>query len=206
MSSKKFNNIIFTKRIIINNSKIIYFNRGDEMKAIANYISFSRIIFSLALIFVKPLSVAFYTIYIICGLSDIIDGFIARKTGTTSGLGAKLDSIADMIMIGILLFLLYPILNPKIEIIIWIILISIIRLVAMIAALKKYKTFASIHTYGNKITGMILFLFPILIPYIHTTVLIYIICVVASISAIEELIIQLTSAELQLNKQSIFKK
>jgi len=206
VSSKKFNNIIFTKRIIINNSKIIYFNRGDEMKAIANYISFSRIIFSLALIFVKPLSVAFYTIYIICGLSDIIDGFIARKTGTTSGLGAKLDSIADMIMIGILLFLLYPILNPKIEIIIWIILISIIRLVAMIAALKKYKTFASIHTYGNKITGMILFLFPILIPYIHTTVLIYIICVVASISAIEELIIQLTSAELQLNKQSIFKK
>lgn len=174
------------------------------MKAIPNCISFSRMIFSLALIFVKPLSVAFYTIYIICGFSDIIDGFIARKTRTTSRLGAKLDSIADMIMIGILLFLLYPIINPKIEIIIWVILIGIIRLVAMIVALKKYKTFASIHTYGNKITGMILFLFPIVIPYIHTTVLMYIICVVANISAIEELIIQLTSGELQLNKQSIF--
>jgi len=184
--------------------KIICFNRGDEMKAIPNCISFSRMIFSLALIFVKPLSVAFYTIYIICGFSDIIDGFIARKTRTTSRLGAKLDSIADMIMIGILLFLLYPIINPKIEIIIWVILIGIIRLVAMIVALKKYKTFASIHTYGNKITGMILFLFPIVIPYIHTTVLMYIICVVANISAIEELIIQLTSGELQLNKQSIF--
>jgi len=183
-----------------------FFYRGDEMKEIPNCISFSRIIFSLALIFVKPLSMAFYTIYIICGFSDIIDGFIARKTGTTSRLGAKLDSIADMIMIGILLFLLYPIINPKIEIIIWVILIGIIRLVAMIVALKKYKTFASIHTYGNKITGMILFLFPILIPYIHTTVLIYIICVVASVSAIEELIIQLTSGQLQLNKQSIFNK
>lgn len=176
------------------------------MKVIPNCISVIRIIFSLVLIFVKPLSVAFYAIYIICGLSDIVDGFIARKTGTTSILGAKLDSIADIIMIGILLFLLYPIINPKIEIIIWVILIAIIRLIAMIVALKKYKTFASIHTYGNKITGMILFLFPILIPYIHTTVLIYIICVMASISAIEELIIQLTSSELQLDKQSIFKK
>ena len=103
-------------------------------------------------------------------------------------------------------FLLYTIINPKIEIIIWVILIGIIRLVAMIVALKKYKTFASIHTYGNKITGMLLFLFPILIPYIHTTVLFYIICVVASVSAIEELIIELTSAQLQLNKQSIFNK
>jgi CDP-diacylglycerol---glycerol-3-phosphate 3-phosphatidyltransferase len=34
----------------------------------------------------------------------------------------------------------------------------------------------------------------------------YAICVVASISAIEELIIQLTSSQLQLNKQSIFVK
>jgi CDP-diacylglycerol--glycerol-3-phosphate 3-phosphatidyltransferase len=198
--------VVFTKHIIINNDNVICFSRGDEMKVIPNCISFSRIIFSLALILVKPLGTTFYTIYIICGFSDIIDGFIARKTGTTSRFGAKLDSIADMIMIGVLLFLLYPIINPKIEIIIWVILIGIIRLIAMIMALKKYKIFASIHTCGNKITGIIVFLFPILIPYIHTTVLMYIICVVASISAIEELIIQLTSDELQLNKQSIFKK
>lgn len=176
------------------------------MKVIPNCISVSRIFFSLALIQFKPLSSAFYIVYIICGFSDIIDGFIARKTSTTSTFGAKLDSIADMIMIFVLLFLLYPIINPRIEIIIWIILIGTIRLIAMIVALKKYKTFASIHTYGNKITGIILFLFPILIPYIDTTILIHIICVVASISAIEELIIQLTSYELQLNRQSIFKK
>lgn len=176
------------------------------MKVIPNFISVSRIFFSLSLILVEPLSLAFYTVYIICGFNDIIDGFIARKTGTTSVFGAKLDSIADMIMIGVLLFLLYPIINPKIEIIICVILIGTIRLIAMIVALKKYKTFASIHTYGNKITGIILFLFPILIPYIHTTILMYIICVVASISATEELIIQLTSYELQLNRQSIFKK
>ena len=176
------------------------------MKAIPNCISFSRIIFSLILIFIKPLSTAFYAIYIICGFSDMVDGFIARKTGTTSRLGEKLDSIADMIMVGVLLVVLYPIVNPAIEIVIWIISIGIIRLSSLVVALKKYKTFAILHTYGNKITGIVLFIFPLLLPYIPITVLLYIVCVVASISAIEELIIQLTSSQLQLNKQSIFVK
>ncbi|WP_129600143.1 CDP-alcohol phosphatidyltransferase family protein [Anaerophilus nitritogenes] len=162
------------------------------MKLLPNCISSSRIIFSLMLIYTNPLSFAFYLIYVICGFSDIIDGFIARKTDTTSSLGAKLDSIADMIMVGILLFLIYPIVNITSKIVIWIILIAIIRLTSIFIAMKKYKTFASIHTYGNKIAGIVLFLFPILLPYINTTVLMYIICVVASISAIEELIIQLT--------------
>ncbi|MCB2299230.1 CDP-alcohol phosphatidyltransferase family protein [Clostridium tagluense] len=176
------------------------------MKSIPNCISFSRIIFSLILIFVTPLSLAFYGIYIICGFSDIMDGFIARKTVTTSILGAKLDSMADMIMTGVLLFVLYPIVNPTTETVIWIISIAIIRLASMVIALKKYKTFASLHTYGNKITGIVLFIFPILLPYVHRTVLMYIICAVASISAIEELLIQLSSSQLNLNKQSIFEK
>ncbi|MBW9157785.1 CDP-alcohol phosphatidyltransferase family protein [Clostridium tagluense] len=176
------------------------------MKSIPNCISFSRIIFSLILIFVTPLSIAFYVIYIICGFSDIMDGFIARKTVTTSILGAKLDSMADMIMTGVLLFVLYPIVNPTTETVIWIISIAIIRLASMVIALKKYKTFASLHTYGNKITGIVLFIFPILLPYVHRNVLMYIICAVASISAIEELLIQLSSSQLNLNKQSIFEK
>ncbi|WP_298841855.1 CDP-alcohol phosphatidyltransferase family protein [Clostridium sp.] len=175
------------------------------MKSIPNYISFSRIFFSLVLILVIPLSLAFFVIYIICGLSDIMDGFIARKTLTISTLGAKLDSIADMIMIGVLLFILYPIINPSTKIINWVISIAILRLTSMAIALKKYKTFASLHTYGNKITGIVLFIFPLMLPYIHTTILLYILCAVASISAIEELFIQLTSSQLNLNKQSIFK-
>jgi len=72
--------------------------------------------------------------------------------------------------------------------------------------LKKYKTFASIHTYANKITGIVLFIFPVLMLYIDVVNLIIIICIVASISAIEELILQSTSSQLELDKKSIFKK
>ncbi len=176
------------------------------MKLIPNCISFSRIIFSLTLIFVKPLSITFYVIYFICGFSDIMDGFIARSTGTASVLGAKIDSLADMTMVGVLLIVLYPILNPAREILIWIIAIAIIRFAAMAIALKKYKTFASIHTYGNKITGIVLFMVPILLHYIFEIQLMYIICGMASLSAIEELVVQIVSKELQVNKKSIFAK
>jgi CDP-diacylglycerol--glycerol-3-phosphate 3-phosphatidyltransferase len=176
------------------------------MRLIPTFISFSRIVFSVLLIFIEPLSTAFYIIYVICGFSDIADGFIARKTGTVSSIGARIDSVADMVMAGVLLFLLYPIIKPLNEIIIWVILIAVIRLSSMAVAIKKYKTYASIHTYGNKITGIILYIFPILFPCIHTTALMYIICAAASISAVEELTIQLTSSQLQLDKKSIFIK
>lgn len=176
------------------------------MKLIPNFISFSRIIFSLILIFVKPLSIIFYVIYLICGFSDIMDGFIARSTGTASVLGAKIDSVADMAMVGVLLIVLYPIINPDRKIVIWIITIAIIRFAAMAIAIKKYKTFASIHTYGNKITGIVLFMVPILLHYIFAIELMYIICAMASLSAIEELVIQIVSSELQVNKKSIFAK
>lgn len=179
---------------------------GVEMKAIPNYISFSRIILSFILIFVKPLSITFYVIYIICGFSDIVDGYIARKTGTTSKLGAKIDSVADMTMVGVLIIVIYPIINPSQKVGIWIIAIAIIRLAAMIVAMKKYKIFASIHTYGNKMTGFVLFMFPILIHYVLSIEMIYIICVMASVSAIEELVIQVTSSELNVNKKSIFEE
>lgn len=176
------------------------------MKAIPNFISLSRIVLSLILIFVKPLGAAFYVIYIISGISDMADGFIARKTGTTSSFGEKLDSIADFIIIFVLLFIIYPIVKPTAGIIIWIVSIAIVKLASTFIAMIRYKTFAMLHTYGNKITGMVLFLFPIMISFTHTKILMYIICAIASISAFEEFIIQLTSRELNVNRQSIFSK
>ena len=176
------------------------------MKTIPNYISFSRIIFSLSLLAVEPLSPIFYAIYLYCGLSDVLDGFIARRTGTQSDFGAKLDSVADFLMVGVLLIVLYPVLDPTVAMVIWIIFIGMIRFTSMAVVMNKYKTIAMLHTYSNKITGMILLIFPLLLPFIHSNLLISLVSTVASISAIEELIIHLTADELQLNKQSIFIK
>jgi len=60
---------------------------------------------------VKPLSVGFYIIYLICGTSDVLDGYIARKYKTSDSYGAALDSIADFVFFGIMLFVFIPIIN-----------------------------------------------------------------------------------------------
>ena len=172
----------------------------------ANYISIARMFLALTLALAKPLSIAFFAIYLICGISDIFDGYIARKTNTASKLGEKLDSFADLIMVAVLIIVLYPIIDPTVQIIVWIVIIGIIRAVSIMVVFVKYKTLGILHTYGNKITGLVLFVFPLSLAFVQSEVLMNIICVVASTSAIEELFIHLSSNELRTNQKSIFAK
>ncbi|PKM49819.1 MAG: CDP-alcohol phosphatidyltransferase [Firmicutes bacterium HGW-Firmicutes-7] len=170
----------------------------------ANYISLARIFLVFLLFLTKPFSTVFFVIYITCGISDILDGYIARKTHTTSRLGEKLDSAADLIMVIVVIILLYPIINPTIQILVWIVIIGIIRILSMIIVFVKHKTFSILHTYGNKITGLMLLLFPLLFAIIKSDVMMYVLCIVASVSAVEELAIHLLTKELRANKKSIF--
>ena len=171
----------------------------------ANALSFSRIVLAFALLFIEPLSITFFAVYIICLLSDVLDGYVARKTCSESKLGEKLDSIADLILVIILALILFPVIDPSGEIMIWICLIGIIRVSSILVAFVKFKTFAILHTYGNKITGLLLCIFPFATNFVHShQTIMYIMCGVASISALEELIIHLTSNEMRPNRISLF--
>ena len=176
------------------------------MLSLANAITLARIFLVLSLFFVEPLSILFYAIYLACGISDVLDGYIARKSCTASKLGGKLDSAADLMMTLVVGFLIYPFIWPRLgpEIVVWIIIISLIRLLSLCVVYAKYKTLEILHTYGNKATGILLFALPFFLPLGHVTAFSYIICLVASLSAIEEFWIHLSSRSLQTEKKSIF--
>jgi len=161
---------------------------------------------AVTLIFLKPLSSAFFIIYILCGITDLIDGPMARRTGTASICGAKLDSLADTILIAICLFTLYPFLGITLEIMLWISFIAVIRITSIGVALYRFKTYASIHTYSNKLTGILLFVTPLLLLHINHTIWNVFVCIIATLSAAEELIIQITSKELKLNRKGLLIK
>lgn len=173
------------------------------MKNLPNCISLSRIILSILLLFIKPLSLVFYVIYIICGLSDILDGTIARVTQTTSSLGARLDSSADFIMVVVLLFVLYPVVNPPGYILIWMVLIGVVRFISLFIAKVKFRQFVMLHTIANKATGLVLFVFPLFLLFMPKELVMIFVCILASLSATEELIIHLVSHELKINRSSI---
>ena len=61
----------------------------------ANLITCIRILCAAALAFLPALSRSFYAVYLVAGVSDMLDGFVARRTNTASSLGARLDTLAD---------------------------------------------------------------------------------------------------------------
>ena len=63
---------------------------------LANYITFGRMILSLVLLLLDARFIPFYVIYVLCGLSDMLDGYVARKFKIATDFGGKLDSIADI--------------------------------------------------------------------------------------------------------------
>ena len=177
-----------------------------RIKKLPNVITAMRIIFSPILLFINPLTPLFLMIYIICGLSDVLDGYLARTKKITSHLGAILDSIADAIFFVVLLIVFIPRFKIPLEIVIWILGIAFIRLLSLAIGFYKYHAFAFLHTYGNKITGLVLFCFPLLYFSVGIMITAWFICICASISATEELLINLLSKKLSLDIKSIFAK
>ena len=93
----------------------------------ANAISIIRIPASIALLFCRAFSPAFYVFYIAAGLSDMLDGFVARKTDTVSKLGARLDTIADFVFVVVCLIKLLPVLSVPAWLYAWIGMIVLIN-------------------------------------------------------------------------------
>lgn len=174
------------------------------VKHIPNTISVFRMGAALGLLLTKPLSALFFAIYMFCGISDALDGYIARKTGHTSKLGAALDSLSDFIFIVVLVIILIPAIKWQWWHILWVLVIATIRFATLAVSVAKFKKPAFLHTYANKLTGLLLFLlvFAFVLPDI--SVMVIIILSVATLSAIEEFVIMVKSKTLNRDIKSIW--
>ena len=132
----------------------------------ANYITVIRIICSIALLFCPVFSPAFYTLYIVAGVSDMIDGEVARKTGTVSEFGSKLDTAADLVFVVVCLIKVVPAIQAPTWLIVWIIVIAAIKVINLISGYVMRKGIVVLHTEMNKVTGMLLFVLPITLTFI----------------------------------------
>lgn len=126
----------------------------------ANLITSCRILCSILLLFFPALSPMFYVLYVISGFTDMIDGTVARKTNTISEFGSKLDTVADFIFILVCLIKVLPVLKIPTWLWIWIAVIAAIKVINVISGLICCKRLVVEHTIMNKITGLLLFIFP----------------------------------------------
>ena len=104
-------------------------------------------------------SLGFFILYLICGLTDMVDGTIARKTNTASEFGAKLDSTADFIFVAAALLKILPVLAISCWLWLWILGIALVKIANVISGFVREKRFMVEHTILNKSTGFLLFCF-----------------------------------------------
>ena len=155
-------------------------------KHIANIITGSRIIFSLSLLFIPLSSAWFYELYLLCGLSDMIDGTVARRMGSASEFGARLDTVSDFVFMTVALIKFVPHLHIPVWLWIWIGVIAMMKLGNAALGFVRTKKLVSPHTVLNKVTGLLLFLLPMTIIFVDITYTLPIVCIVATIAAIHE--------------------
>ena len=152
----------------------------------ANIITGIRILCSIAILFCPVFSVAFYALYIIAGLTDIADGWVARKTNTVSELGSKLDTIADFIFVVVCLFKLVPVLDIPTWLYIWIGIIALIKIINIVSGYVVQKQFVAVHSVMNKVTGVLLFLLPLTFSFIDLRYSAVAVCIFATFAAVQE--------------------
>ena len=152
----------------------------------ANIITILRIICSIILLFIPVFSPAFYILYLIAGVSDMADGAVARKTGTVSGLGSKLDTAADLVMVTVCLIKTARALDASIWLVVRIAVIALIKMINIIYGYVMQKELVAAHTVMNKLTGIALFLLPLTISVIDLKYRGMLVCALATFAAIQE--------------------
>jgi len=157
---------------------------------IPNILSISRIILSVLLIPFFQNPQVFISLYLLVGLTDVLDGYLARRYKTESALGARLDSIGDFIFYVILVIYLI-LFYGRVFVFYWvpIVLIFVLRISNILIGFLKHKKLTMLHTVANKITGIMVFVLPIMLTLGLKEYIIIPTIIVAFLASIEELII-----------------
>ena len=132
----------------------------------ANLITGFRILCSIALLFFPVFLPVFYVLYIAAGVSDMIDGTVARKTGTASEFGSKLDTVADFVLVAVCLIKMIPALDIPKWLLIWIAAIALIKVINVVSGYAMHRKLVVAHTVMNKVTGVLLFILPLTLTII----------------------------------------
>lgn len=123
--------------------------RQPLLRQLPNAISVARLLFTplLAWLAWNRMESAFAGLLVAALASDVADGWLARRMGVDSDRGAMLDSVADVALMGVVLFAIWP-LHPEVYHDHGWPMAAVAALIALghLAALLRFGRLASLHT------------------------------------------------------------
>ncbi|MBR2254737.1 MAG: CDP-alcohol phosphatidyltransferase family protein [Candidatus Methanomethylophilaceae archaeon] len=145
----------------------------------------------------------FFVVFGLCALTDFLDGYLARRYGLRTAHGEVLDSMADFLVIVAVIAVLLPVL-PWEEWMIWaIVAICLTRTVSACIGLCRFGQVALLHTLTNKAAGLLLKVAPVMLLFMDSGTVMMMLSTVSMAGALEELLINSFSKELDRNVTSI---
>ena len=174
------------------------------IKAVPNILSAIRLLLSISLYFLEPLSAAYLWTYAVCAATDPLDGFIARRYDACTRYGHLLDSLGDISLAAALLVTLVPSLDWELWEMILIAAIIAVRLTAFAIGSMRFGRPAFIHSYLNKAAGAAFFLSPFLITPIGLPATVAIAGIVCISASLEYLLINIRSRDYDPDYRSVF--
>ncbi len=154
------------------------------MKCLPNILSSLRMVGAVALLPCNVSSSTFWVLYIVCGISDIADGWLARKLKCVTKTGALLDSLADICFVVCCAWQILPMLELPQWLWLWAGVIVAVKVVNQLSALVMYGRCRFPHTLANKWAGFLLF---IAVPLTFVSIIpISVVAAVATFAAIHE--------------------
>lgn len=143
---------------------------------------------------------------LLAGLSDALDGFIARRWSIATAYGSRLDSLADMSVLVSTVFwvvLLMPgiIFDHKLLVSVWVTLEALAILVGWI----KFRRIANLHLYSSKAAGVVAYAF-VITAFIfgYNETLFYVALAVLVVASVEALTLELLCSSVDEHMKSIF--
>tara|TARA_B100000408_G_scaffold118790_1_gene97392 strand:- start:34 stop:624 length:591 start_codon:yes stop_codon:yes gene_type:complete len=186
----------------------------SDLKTIPNMLSISRLILIPAMLipayFIEDEPQArfvFLIMFIIIGVTDKLDGTLARYLNQTSALGAKLDTIADMVFYPLIALWLYRFESGVVgewwNLVYFLLALYFLK---MITGKIKFGYVPAFHTIGAKTFSASLYFFmiaAILDPVLAKSIF-PVLCVIGYINQLEETYILLTRDSVDENIRSVF--
>ena len=156
------------------------------MNSVPNIISLSRGVAALTMLFSPVFSTGFWALYCWGGVSDMIDGPVARKLEAVNALGAVIDSLADLVFVICAAILILPTIDLPLWIWLWIAAIGSAKLAGIIIGSCRQRELSVPHSMTNKLTGILLFCLPFAIVRFEALIPAVIVCISATASLFED--------------------
>jgi len=180
----------------------------ENFFTIPNLISSYRLlVFPLILYFILAGNEKLFAIFLIINLlTDIVDGFIARRFNMETEIGAKLDSFADnftylLAFTGLIVFKMEDLQPHFVSFFIFIGMLALTIIVSLI----KFRKFPSFHLYWTKIGGYIQGAFFVCVfTFGFWTPFYYLVIIWGIIGAIEHIAIQMHLPEMRSNVKGLY--